>query len=315
MIPCERYGNRPAGGGYAAKAIALRLHLQNSSASATLLFLLRWARSVVSHRGAERGAGSDHTRSQADEYRHSMSEPSDSTIPKSPRRFRTTHWSLVLSASADSREALEELCTAYWPPLYWHLRRLGHDATQAEDLTQAFFARLLDKRLLDFADRRRGRFRTFLLTALRRFVVNEWKHEGAAKRGGGMRRLALDSGRADQLLAAEASHDITPDRLFERQWALVLLQRAFGELESEQRAAGKAVLFEALAPCLTGDASTPGYDEMADRLQSTPAALRMAVSRLRKRLGELIRAEIRKTVGSDADVDDELRNLFRALRT
>lgn len=243
-----------------------------------------------------------------------MNEPSDGATPQSPREFRTTHWSLVVSASADSREALEELCAAYWPPLYWHLRRLGYDATEAEDLIQAFFARLLDKRLLELADRRRGRFRTFLVTALRRFVVNEWKHAGAAKRGGGIRHLALDSGRAGRLLAATAADDLTPDRLFERHWALVVLERAFQELEAEQRAAAKTAIFEALAPRLTGDTSAPGYDELADRLDSTPASLRMALSRLRKRLGELIREEIRKTVGSDADVDDEVGNLFRALQ-
>ena len=233
---------------------------------------------------------------------------------QSPRGFCTTHWSRVVSASAGSREAMEELCTAYWPPLYWHLRRLGYDATGAEDLTQAFFTRLLDKGLLDFANRRRGRFRTFLLTALKRFVVNEWKHKEAAKRGGGARHLTLDSGSAEQIVAGELAHDLTPDRLFERHWALVSLQRAFHELETENREAGKEAMFEALAPCLTGDRSWPGYDELAGCLQSTPAALRMSVSRLRKRLGELIRAEIRKTVDSDAEVEDEIGNLFRALR-
>jgi len=220
-----------------------------------------------------------------------------------------------VAASADSREALEELCAAYWPPLHWHLRRLGYADAEAEDLTQAFFTRLLDKRLLVTADRGRGRFRTFLLTALRRFVVNEWKHRGAAKRGGGAGHLALDSEGAALVVAAEVAHDLTPERLFERHWALVVLQRAFQELEAEQRELDKQALFEALAPCLTRDIVSPGYDELADRLQSTPAALRMSVSRLRKRLGQLVRAEIRKTVDSDADIDDELRSLFRALQS
>jgi RNA polymerase sigma-70 factor (ECF subfamily) len=243
-----------------------------------------------------------------------MNEPSDEIASKWPCEFRTTHWSLVTAASADSREALEELCTAYWPPLFSHLRRLGYHSAEAEDLTQAFFARLLNKRLLDFADHSRGRFRTFLLTALRRFVVNEWKQARTAKRGGGIHHLPLSADRVEQVVAADIANDLTPDRAFERHWALVVLQRAFHELEGEHQHAGKEAMFEALAPCLTGDSSSPGYDELADRLHATPAALRMSVSRLRKRLGELIRAEIRKTVSSDADVEDEITNLFRALR-
>lgn len=243
-----------------------------------------------------------------------MIEPSQNANSPLPRGFRTTQWSLVVAASADSPEALEELCAAYWPPLHAYLRRLGYDSAEAEDLTQAFFTRLLDKRLLEAADRRRGRFRTFLLTALRRFAVNEWKHVGAAKRGGGVRHVALDAGGGEWAEAAEASHDLTPDRLFERQWALVVLRRAWNALEAEQRVANKTVTFQALAPCLTPGASPDNYEELAERLGSTPAALRMSVSRLRQRLGELVRAEIRTTVDSDAEVDDEVRDLFRALQ-
>ena len=220
-----------------------------------------------------------------------------------------------MAASADSRIALEELCAAYWPPLHWHLRRLGFDPAQAEDLTQSFFARLLEKRLLDVADARRGRFRTFLLTALRRFVINEWKHGTAAKRGGDSSRLTLDTGESEVLADIESMHDLTPDRLFERQWAIVVLQRAFHDLETEHIALGHQAQFEALTPYLTRETATFSYDELAERLQSTPGALRMSVSRLRARLRELVRAEIRKTVQSDEEVDDEVRSLFHALQS
>ena len=232
-----------------------------------------------------------------------MKKSSEDTPAPLPRNFRTTHWSLIAAASADCRAALEELCSAYWLPLHSHLVRQGFDSMEAEDLTQAFFARLLDKRLLDFADQRRGRFRTFLLTALRRFVVNEWKHERTLKRGGTTRQVSLDADGDDGSIACEVAQDMTPDRMFERQWALVVLQRAFRALEVEQQESDKKnALFETLAPILSRDSSSLSYDELADRLQMTPAALRMCVSRLRQRLGELIREEIRKTVGCDADV-------------
>ena len=208
---------------------------------------------------------------------------------------------------------MEELCSAYWLPLHSYLVRLGLDSHEAEDLIQAFLARLLNKRLLDFVDPQRGRFRTFLLTALRRFVRNEWRHEHRLKRGGTTRHMSLGAELGDGLMAFEVAHDMTPDRMFERQWAPVVLQRAFGALEAEQQESDKQAIFESLAPCLSRDSSSPGYDELADRLQMTPAALRMCVGRLRRRLGELIREEIRTTVGGDADVDDELGKLFQAL--
>lgn len=218
-----------------------------------------------------------------------------------------------MAAADDSQEALEELCTAYWPPLHWHLRRLGFDEQRAEDLTQAFFARLLEKRLLDVSDRRRGRFRTFLLTALRRFVVNEWKHGTAVKRGGGLKHLPIDSSNANETMAV-GQHDLTPDRQFERQWALIVLQRSFQNLETEYRTANNQGLFEALAHLLTRDTATVSYDELAIQLQSTAGALRMAASRMRTRLRELVRAEVRKTVQSDSEVDDEVRALFQAFQ-
>lgn len=244
-----------------------------------------------------------------------MNVPSDETPPQSPRGFRTTQWSLVVSASGNSREALEELCAVYWPPLFSYVRRLGYSETEAEDLTQAFFARLLDKQMLTVADRERGRFRTFLLTSLRRFLVNEWKQRTAAKRGGRTQHFRLGTPGAESVMAAELANDLTPECLFERHWALVILRRAIDELETEQRDVGKVETYKALEPYLAGEGALPGYEKLAEQLQSTSAALRMAVVRLRRRLGELIRAEIRKTVDSDADVEDEVGQLFRALRS
>lgn len=242
-----------------------------------------------------------------------MNEAAGSNSPQA-RKFQTTHWSLIAAASADSRAAMEELCSAYWFPLHSHLVRLGFDNHETDDLIQAFFVRLLDKRLLDFADQSRGRFRTFLLTALRRFVVNEWKHEHRLKRGGTNRHVPLDPEFGDGMTASGIARDMTPDRVFEREWAMVVLQRAFRALEAEQQESDKKAMFESLAPWLSRDSTSLSYDELADRLDMKPAALRMRVSRMRQRLGELIREEIRKTVGCDGDVDDEIGKLFQALR-
>ena len=222
--------------------------------------------------------------------------------------FHSTHWSLVGRAAENSRPALEELCAAYWPPVRYHLVRMGYDAAQADDLTQAFFARLLEKRLLDAADAGRGRFRTFLLTALHRFLINEWKHDGAAKRGGNAQRVALDT-----QPEAAIGRDETPQKQFERQWAIVVLERAFAALEAEQQAAGKLTQFEMLSPLINGDGDA-SYEELAAKLGATAGALRMNVSRLRTRLRELIRGEIGQTVGGEAEVDDEIQSLFEALR-
>jgi len=197
--------------------------------------------------------------------------------------------------------------------LFWHLRRLGYEVAEAEDLTQAFFARLLDKHLLGAAEQGRGRFRTFhyCFETLRRQRM-EVRNSGQAGRGNPSRHDYADDKSAG--VEAEVAHDLTPNRLFERQWAILVLQRAFQELETERVELGHQAQFDSLAPCLTRDAESLGYDELAKRLKSTPAALRMAVGRLRKRLAELVRAEIRTTVDHDTDIEDELRGLFRALQ-
>jgi len=228
-------------------------------------------------------------------------------------RFDSTHWSLVLSAASGSRHALEELCAAYWQPLYCYVRRMGYDSADAQDLTQSFFARLLQKQLLGFADRERGRFRTFLLTALRRFVINEWKRDRTDRRGGGRRALSINLDTAGNEGALEPSHNLTPDALFERRWAIQVLENSVARLRQQQRAAEKGERFDELAPLLTPRADAPSYKETSQRLGTTTAAVKMAVSRLRKELGRLVREEVRKTVASDMEVDDELQRLITAL--
>ncbi len=229
-------------------------------------------------------------------------------------RFEPTHWSLVLSAARGGRQALEELCSAYWQPLYSYVRRMGYAPADAQDLTQSFFARLLEKHVLEFADRQRGRFRTFLLTALRRFVINEWKRDRSERRGGGRQTLSINFEASEVEGVLEPSHNLTPDALFERRWAMQVLENAVARLRQQQQAAQKGERFDELAPLLTPRADAPSYQETSQRLGTTTAAVKMAVSRLRKQLGRLVREEVRRTVASDTEVEDELRRLITALR-
>lgn len=229
--------------------------------------------------------------------------------------FATTRWSLVAAAqdpaAPESRQALADLCAAYWYPVYAYVRRRGHDHHQAQDLTQAFFARLLEKNDLAAADRTRGRFRTFLLTACQHFLANQHDYEMAKKRGGGRSPVRLDFADADHRYAHEPAHDDTPERLFDRRWALDLLDRALAELRDEYEGSGRAKLFDALKGTLTGGAE--GYAELADRLGMTEGAVKVAVHRLRQRYRDRLRAAIAETVEKPEDVDDEVRDLFAAL--
>lgn len=242
----------------------------------------------------------------------------DAAAPAGMGRFATTRWSLVLAAgrraSPEADRALAALCGTYWYPLYAFARRRGLDAEEARDRTQGFFARLLETEGLAAADRSRGRFRSFLLASFSHFLANEWDRRRARKRGGGRPTLALDFASGESRYGSEPSHDATPERLFERRWALALLDRALGRLEAEYRAAGKADLFDALRPALAGDRGTP-YAELAARLGTTEGAVKVAAHRLRGRCREAVRAEIAETVATEADIDDELRHLFEALGT
>jgi len=244
-----------------------------------------------------------------------MSCPS-TTPPASDAWFVTTHWSVVLSArepgSPQSAAALETLCRTYWYPLYAYLRRQGRTPHDAQDLTQGFFARLLQKDYLQAAAREKGKFRTFLLVALKRFLANEWDRAHAQKRGGFAPVVPIDQEFAESRLAADPSPNVQPDVLFDRQWALTLLERAMSQLRDEYVASGRAQLFEHLQTCLARDESALPYAQIAARLNLTEPAVKMAVHRLRARCREILRAEIAHTVATSEEVEEEIRHLFAA---
>jgi RNA polymerase sigma factor (sigma-70 family) len=236
--------------------------------------------------------------------------------PTGAGRFQTTRWSVVLGArgpgTPEAREALTELYRTYWYPLYAHARRGGVDTENARDLTQEFFVRLLEKGDLATADPTRGRFRSFLLTAFRHFLCNRRDRERAARRGGGRLVLSLDFAAGESRYGLEPSHESTPERIFDRQWALTLLARSLGRLRDEYRRAGKGELFDHLRPALAGDRATP-YAELAIRLGMTEGAVKVAVHRLRGRCREVVREEVSETVATPGEVDQELRDLFGSL--
>ncbi len=247
-----------------------------------------------------------------------MIEPLHPTSAAAAAGFALTHWSAVLRAGErDSRaatEALEELCRVYWFPLYGFARRRGCSPADAEDLTQAFFARLLEHNFVARADPAKGRFRTFLLTLFKRFLANEWKREHARKRGGFQPVVPIESNLAESRLGAEPAHTEQPDLLFERHWAMTLLDLVMKRLEQEYQVSGRGRLFEHLEGCLVHDATALPYGEIAARLNLSEAAVKMAMQRLRARYQAILREEIAKTVASPEDVEPELRDLFYAFR-
>lgn len=243
-----------------------------------------------------------------------MAQPSQ-PAPDGARSFATTHWSLVLAARAPAEaagaDALATLCRAYWYPLYAFVRRQGVGPHDAQDLTQEFFARLLEKEWLNAVARERGRFRSWLLAALRHFLANEWDKSRAQKRGGGITFVSIDDSSAESRYAHEPADTITAETLYDRRWALTLLDRVLARLRDEFVAAGKIAHFEALKGTLTGD-RTP-YAEIAAALGLSEGAVKVAAHRLRERYRDLIRAEIAETVATPAEVEDELRHLLAAL--
>lgn len=242
-----------------------------------------------------------------------ISESATRVQPEFPR----THWSVVLSASdPDSprgAEALEKLCRTYWYPLYAFVRRRGKSPADAQDLTQEFFARLLARHWLERADQARGRFRTFLLTALERFLANEWDKERALKRGGAQQFVPLDLADAETRYSSEPAGPLTPEQVFERRWALILLDTVLEKLGLEYCAEGKADLFAALKPGLAGNPSSLAYPQLARILGLSESGVRVAVHRLRQRYRESLRAEIANTVASAEEVEAEMRHLFNVL--
>jgi RNA polymerase sigma-70 factor (ECF subfamily) len=219
---------------------------------------------------------------------------------------------MVLAASTGSPAELAALCGGYWPPLYAYLRRRGYSVEDAQDLTQGYFSRLLEKGYLEHADAARGRFRSFLLTSLKNFIANEWHREHAQKRGGDTPVLTLeDAARAEQLYAA--APDLSPERIYERNWALAVLNRATAALAAEFLAAGKQQVFDGLKQFLTGDAGELKYSQAAAALGMSEGAARVAVYRMRGRFRDLLRAEIGRTVSAPEEIDEELRFLLSAL--
>ena len=231
--------------------------------------------------------------------------------------FVTTHWSVVLSAggvdSVESRRALETLCLAYWYPLYAYARRRGYAPHDAQDLTQGFFARLLEHHWLASADPGRGRFRSFLLTAMNHYLATEWQKARAQKRGGGRAVLSLELAAAEQRYDLEPADGATPDKAFDKHWAITLLDHVVGQVEKEYHRQGKATVFAALKETLAGARESQPYAALAFRLGMTEGAVKVAVYRLRKRYRQLLRAEIANTVASPGEVDDEMKYLFRTL--
>lgn len=232
------------------------------------------------------------------------------------RAFVTTHWSIVLAAKGESApqsdEALETLCRTYWYPLYAYVRRQGYSPPDAQDLTQAFFARLLTRHYLDAVVREKGRFRTFLLVALKRFLVNEWDRAHAQKRGGGQTVLSLDTATAESRYLTEPAQTLSPDRLYERRWALTLLDQTMARLREELARLGKTQEFVRLKGLLTAERGTIRYASVAADLRLSEGAARVAVHRLRKRFRELFREEIAHTVSGE-EVEEEIRYLMTVL--
>jgi RNA polymerase sigma factor (sigma-70 family) len=227
-----------------------------------------------------------------------------------------THWSAVLAArqpgSPRAAAAMEELCRGYWYPLYAYIRRRGYQVEEAQDLTQAFFAGMIENHWLKSADPQRGRFRSFLLGAMNHFLAKDWRHAHTLKRGGGKTFVSLDD-TAERRYVSEPASDLTPEKIYERRWAWSLFERAVSRLREQYTAAGKGRLYDALKGFLADDVAEGDYARLGAELEMTPGAVRTAVHRLRERYRELVREEVAHTVADPAEVEDEIRSLLAAL--
>lgn len=230
--------------------------------------------------------------------------------------FATTHWSVVLAAAhgeaPKARNALEKLCRIYWLPLYVFVRRRGYSTDDAKDLTQGFFAWLLGRNWLGGADQQRGRFRSFLLTSLSRFLSDEWDKLKAQKRGGGQ-VVSMPFEEANAAGGWEPPDNFTPEQSFERQWALSLLDQVMNRLSDEFRQNGKEEFFAILKPCLLGERTSQPYAALAAKMGMSEGSVKVAVHRLRRRYREILRNEISNTVEKPEEIEDELRYLFSVL--
>jgi RNA polymerase sigma factor (sigma-70 family) len=240
----------------------------------------------------------------------------DSSAPGGAN-FAVTRWSVVLAAgSSDSnnaRDALETLCRTYWRPIYAFVRRQGHKPPDAQDLTQEFFARLLQKNYLGAVDRAKGRFRSFLLVCLKNFLANEWDKAGAQKRGAHPILIPIEAQSAETSCGFEPAENATADKIFERRWALTLLEQVLARLRAEYTREGNTRAFEELKSALKGERRSVPYSEIAGRLGMSEGAVKVAVHRLRQRYRELLREEIAHTVSGPEQVEEEIRALFAAL--
>jgi len=231
--------------------------------------------------------------------------------------FTSTHWSQVVAAadasSPRAAEALAQLCRTYWYPLYAFIRRQGIDAEEAQDLTQEFFARLLEKNFIAAAAEEKGRFRSFLLVALKRFLINERERRQAQKRGGGQASISLDDLNAEGRYRFEPAEGLTADRIYEQRWALALLDEVMEGLRREYAADGKAEWFDALKVFLYDEKSEASQAAIGQRFHVSESAVKSAVHRLRKRYRERLRSEVANTVANPSEIDDELQHLLVVL--
>jgi RNA polymerase sigma-70 factor (ECF subfamily) len=247
-----------------------------------------------------------------------MSDDSDTLSPRTGTWFDTTQWSLVLAAGdrehPAQREALATLCKDYWSPIYAYIRRLGHDADSSRDLTQGFFARLLEKDYLASARQERGRFRSFLLASVKHYLSHERDRERAQKRGGGVVPLPLDRETAERQYQRIRSKDAGPDRIFEKRWAVAILEKALTLLRQEMERDGQAERFRQLSGTLTGETIEGGYRQAAEALELSEQTIKVAVHRMRRRFSGLVREEVERTVDDPSEVDEEIRYLFSTIR-
>jgi RNA polymerase sigma factor (sigma-70 family) len=242
----------------------------------------------------------------------------DASSPAAPGAFLETRWSLVLNAgSADPAQAtaaLAELYQRYRYPLYAYVRRTGQSHADAEDLLQGFFAKLIEKRWLATADPALGRFRSFLIVTLRHYLSNDWRRGQTLRRGGGQQLVSISDPEAEERYAGEAANHLTPDALFDRRWALTVLDRAMLTLRQRQAAAGEAARFAILEPAVPGERTEQGYAALGEKLGLSVNGVKTAVRRLRQQFGEILRAEIGDTVAGRSDIDGEMRHLMAILQ-
>jgi RNA polymerase sigma factor (sigma-70 family) len=246
----------------------------------------------------------------------SRETPPGESIPRQPV-FATTHWSVVLTAgrtdTVRANDALAKLCQTYWYPLYGYVRRRGYSAHDAQDLTQEFFARMLERQSLANVDPNRGRFRSFMLGVMNHFLADEWHKAQAQKRGGGVTILPLEFETAETRYTHEPADNTTPEQLYEKRWAMALLETVLKRLANEYQQEGRAELFKELNPCLVGERTAQPYAELAVKLGVSEGTVKSAVHRMRQRYRQLLREEIANTVAGPGEVDAELHHLFMIL--